>query len=107
MRVRVGASGVLVETENAFSDGDFGIGQQARNQKARRAVVSIQTRTMQVSGKWFQPARATVVLLLVGCALLASGALALAADGGLRWRWSNPRPHGGNVVAQRVRQEAK
>lgn len=38
------------------------------------------------------------MLLLAGCALLASGALTLAADGALRWRWSNPRPHGGNVV---------
>jgi len=37
--------------------------------------------------------------MLVGCLLGASTSLAVAApDGPLRWRWSNPRPHGNNVV---------
>lgn len=38
------------------------------------------------------------MLLLAGCALLVPGFAARAAEGSLRWRWSNPRPHGGNVV---------
>ncbi|MBK7999168.1 MAG: hypothetical protein IPK15_10765 [Verrucomicrobia bacterium] len=53
---------------------------------------------MRASGKWFWLARAIVALLLAGGALLASMATSRAAEGSMRWRWSNPKPHGGNVV---------
>lgn len=53
---------------------------------------------MRASEKWILPARAMVALLLAGGALLATMAAARAAEGALRWRWSNPKPHGGNVV---------
>lgn len=53
---------------------------------------------MSASAQRFRLAGAIVALLLAGGALLASIQGARAAEGPLRWRWSNPKPHGGNVV---------
>jgi len=42
--------------------------------------------------------KGTIVLFLAGLLLLASVYAGFAADLPLRWRWSNPRPHGANIV---------
>src|SRR6266516_4040701 len=47
-------------------------------------------------------ARARGVLLLGGWLLLVCGPECGGVDYPLRWRWSNPKPHGGNVVDMTV-----
>ena len=53
---------------------------------------------MKQTGKPAGTAATQYFALLIGCILCLPSSDSCAVDFPLRWRWSNPRPHGNNVL---------